>query len=97
MGQLLILMNPFYSGLSPFLFDVSHNFDRIECDEDGWTLKVNDEPKTDSFLHVMSPSLINYVKIRGHSISISYVGFGGAGENDTNTSDLTFYLFGPKI
>ena len=60
---------------------VSQNICRIECDEDGWTLKVNDEPKTDSFLHIMSPSLINYVKIRGHSISISYVGFGGAGEN----------------
>ena len=40
---------------------------------------MNDEPKTDSFLHLMSPTLINHVKIRGHAISISYVGFGGAG------------------
>ena len=70
------------------LLIVTQNNDRIECDEDGWTLKVNDESKTDSFLHIMSPTLINYVKIRGHSISISYVGFGGAGENNPSTHQI---------
>ena len=72
-------MSHSYSGLCKPCLDISQNIDRIECDEDGWTLKVNDEPKTDSFLHLMSPTLINHVKIRGHAISISYVGFGGAG------------------
>ena len=72
-------MSHSYSGLCKQCLDISQNIDRIECDEDGWTLKVNDEPKTDSFLHLMSPTLINHVKIRGHAISISYVGFGGAG------------------
>ena len=41
----------------------SQKNDGDECDEDGWTLRVNNEPKTKSFVLTMSPTLINHVNV----------------------------------
>lgn len=51
----------------------------IECDEDGWTLQVNDEPKYETFMHLFSQSLIDSLTIRG-KVDVSYLGFGPKGK-----------------
>ena len=48
------------------------------CDEDGWLLTVNDEPPYQTYFHIISPSQILNVKVKGDS-EISYVGFGPKG------------------
>ena len=52
---------------------------RIECDEDGWNLQVNDEPKYSTFVHLFSPDLLQSLTVQG-KIDVSYVGFGSKGE-----------------
>ena len=51
---------------------------RVECDEDGWVLQVNDEPKYPTFFHQFSPTLIKSLRVTG-KIEVSYVGFGEKG------------------
>ena len=51
---------------------------RFECDEDGWSLTVNDEPPYPTFFHQFSPTLIQNLMIKG-KIEVSYVGFGSKG------------------
>lgn len=51
---------------------------RLECDEDGWVLQVNDEPKYPTFFHQFSPALIQSLLVKG-KIEVSYVGFGEKG------------------
>ena len=50
----------------------------MECDEDGWVLQVNDEPKYPTFFHQFSPTLIQSLRVKG-KIEVSYVGFGAKG------------------
>ena len=51
------------------------NNPRLQCDEDGWLLQVNNEPPYQTFFHQFSPALLKNLKITG-KIEISYVGFG---------------------
>ena len=51
---------------------------RIGCDEDGWTLQVNDEPSYGTFFHLFSSSYVKGLKLKG-KVDISYVGFGPKG------------------
>ena len=51
---------------------------RIECDEDGRNLQVNDEPKYSTFVHLFSPDLLQSLTVQG-KIDVSYVGFGSKG------------------
>ena len=48
---------------------------RINCDEDGWGLKVNDEKPYDVFFHVTRVSDISQIRVTGQAI-VSYVGIG---------------------
>lgn len=54
---------------------------RFECDQDGWMLKVNDEPKYQTFFHLFSSDQIRSVRLEGQA-DINYVGFGERGERD---------------
>ena len=54
-------------------------FDRIECDEDGWLLQVNDEPTYGTFFHLFANSLIQGLIVKGKA-DISYIGFGPKGD-----------------
>ena len=54
---------------------------RFECDQDGWMLKVNDEPKYQTFFHLFSSDQIRSVRLEGQA-DINYVGFGEKGERD---------------
>ena len=47
------------------------------CDEDGWMVKVNDEPTYPHFFHQVSVATIKRLEISGQA-DISYVGFGPA-------------------
>ena len=48
---------------------------RVGCDEDGWMVKVNDEPTYPHFFHQVSVANILGLEISGQA-DISYVGFG---------------------
>ena len=48
---------------------------RIGCDEDGWMVKVNDEPTYPHFFHQVIVPNIQGLEISGQA-DISYVGFG---------------------
>ena len=53
---------------------------RIECDIDGWILKVNNEISYDTYYHIEDLNIedIQSVKIMG-DVAISYTGFGSKG------------------
>ena len=51
----------------------------IECDEDGWTLQVNNEPKYSTFMHLFAPSDVNLLTVKG-KVDVSYLGFGPKGK-----------------
>ena len=55
-------------------------FFRIECDIDGWTLKVNNDESYETFYHYEGQSLddIVSVDIFGDAV-VSYTGFGDKG------------------
>ena len=63
-------------------FDI-HSF-RVECDIDGWTLRVNNEDSYETFYHLEGIAIedIVSVEIIGDAL-ISYTGFGDKGENST--------------
>ena len=48
---------------------------RVGCDEDGWMVKVNDEPTYPHFFHQVSVANIQRLEVSGQA-DISYVGFG---------------------
>ena len=62
-----------------YLFKIRIYHYRVECDEDGWVLQVNDEPKYPTFFHQFSPDLIKSLRVKG-KIDVSYVGFGDKGK-----------------
>ena len=75
------------------LLDPSFFFSlRIQCDEDGWALTVNDEPPYPTFFHPFSPSLVQNLMIKG-KIEISYIGFGSKSMMITNYYSYIYILF----
>ena len=66
-------------------------YPRIECDEDGWLLTVNDEPPYQTFFHKFSPSLIKTLKVQG-KVEISYVGIGSQSEGLSSAPPVGFNL-----
>ena len=74
----------------PFMIRLCQNSDqlscffavicRIECDIDGWILKVNNEISYDTYYHIEDLNIedIQSVKIMG-DVAISYTGFGSKG------------------
>ena len=74
----------------PFMIRLCQNLDqlscffavicRIECDIDGWILKVNNEISYDTYYHIEDLNIedIQSVKIMG-DVAISYTGFGSKG------------------
>ena len=45
------------------------------CDPDGWSLKVNNEPEYNTFLHVFGPENVKTIKFLGQA-EINFIGFG---------------------
>ena len=41
---------------------------------------MNDEPKYETYMHLISPSLVKTLTVKG-KIDVSYVGFGPKGKN----------------
>ena len=84
-----------------FFFGIAHTrflnsfpkcfYPRIECDEDGWLLTVNDEPPYQTFFHKFSPSLIKTLKVQG-KVEISYVGIGSQSEGLSSAPPVGFNL-----
>ncbi len=67
---------------------------RIECDPDGWTLRVNNDASLDTLYHFEEFPLdeIVNVEIFGGG-TVSYTGFGDKGHNNNNQkSVLSNYL-----
>ena len=61
---------------------------RINCDEDGWGLKVNDEKPYDVFFHVTRVAEVSQIRFTGQAI-VSYIGIG---KGTTITSHTSHYL-----
>ena len=79
-------MNP--SSLGKML-EGSNKYIRIslQCDGDGWILKVNKEADYPHFFHVFPPEDILTVNVEG-DVQLSYIGFGSKGELATWGSNL---------
>ena len=74
------MMNHLLSGFDKYLGKLENQFDiRIECDEDGWLLQVNDEPGYNHFTHTVSPNKIRFIQLSG-DVMVNFVGFGPKGK-----------------
>ena len=56
----------------------------FRCDEDGWTVAENKEPIFQSFLHIVDPTSMTKLKIKGDVI-VTYVGIGDESRRLYNT------------
>ena len=59
-------------------------YNDFRCDEDGWTVAENKEPIFQSFLHIVDPTTMTKLKIKGDVI-VTYVGIGDEGNRLCNT------------